>query len=65
MTFAQILKSIYKEYNVDFCFVADHLGIPDETVQDWEKGKTKPNAEEMKKFSEMFALPMHVLEKAL
>ena len=63
MKFSDILKLMYQEYNVDFCYVADHMGIPDEIVQDWEAGKSRPTEEEMKKFSDLFALPMKLLDE--
>ncbi len=62
MKFSEILRLMYQEYNVDFCYVADHLGIPDEKVQEWEEEKSRPTMDEMKKFSDLFALPMKLLE---
>ena len=63
MKFSDILKLMYQEYNVDFCYVADHMGIPDEIVQDWEADKSRPTEEEMKKFSDLFALPLKLLDE--
>lgn len=65
MKFPRILKAVYQTYSVDFCYVADHLGIEDDVVLQWEKGKTVPTEEELKKFSELFAIPYSVLEKSI
>lgn len=64
MKFSDILQSVYKEYNVDFCYVADHIGIPDEVVQDWEKEISRPTEDEMKKFSDLFAIPLKILNQS-
>lgn len=65
MTFQTILKAIYKAYNVDFCYVADNIGIDDEIVQSWEEGKSLPTKEELKKFSDLFAVPLKILEDSI
>lgn len=65
MTFQTILKAIYKAYNVDFCYVADNIGIDDEIVQSWEEGKSLPTKEELKKFSDLFAVPLKTLEDSI
>lgn len=63
--FKDILKAIYKQYSVDFCFVADNLGIDDEIVVEWEKGNKLPTEEELIKFSKMFAIPLSTLKKSI
>lgn len=65
ITFKDILKAIYKQYSVDFCFVADNLGIEDEIVQEWETGDKLPSEDELTKFSEMFAIPLPTLKKSI
>lgn len=65
MKFIEILKAVYSAYHVDFCYVADHIGVDDEVVLDWEKGIKSPTEEQLKKFSDLFAIPMSILEKYL
>lgn len=65
MTFQRILKSIYKEYNLDFCKVADSLHLDDDVVLAWEEGRLLPDNKQLKDFSEAYAIPLNVLEKSL
>lgn len=65
MKFVTVLKAVYREYGVDFCYVADHIGIDDEVVEGWENESSLPNREELKKFSELFAIPYSILEKTI
>lgn len=65
MTFAKILKAIYTTYHIDFCYVADQMGIPDEVVQSWEEGKSFPSEEQLKRFSAMFAVPLSTLKESI
>lgn len=65
MKFVAILKAVYREYGVDFCYVADHIGIDDEVVKNWEKEASYPNEEELKKFSDLFAIPYSALKKSI
>lgn len=63
--FVDILQTMYKTYNVDFCYVADSIGIDDDVVKEWEEEKRLPTKEELKKFSDLFAIPMDALEKSI
>lgn len=65
MTFVRILKSIYKQYNLDFCKVADSLHIDDEIVINWEKGTSVPTEKQLKDFSEAYAIPLKILEESI
>ena len=65
MTFVTILKAVYSTYHVDFCYVADHIGVDDEEVLRWEKGESKPDEHALHHFSEMFAIPMKTLLESL
>lgn len=65
ITFPDILKAIYREYHVDACYIADHLGLEDEEVERWEKGESVPSKEALKKFSDGFILPLKTLEEAV
>lgn len=65
MTFVDILHALYKAYSIDACFIADHMGLEDEEVEAWEKGKSFPTEEQLVKFSGMFAIPLNTLEKAV
>lgn len=60
-TFQELLKIIEKEYNFSACFIADHLGLEDEIVENWEQGKSIPNQEQAEKFADTFALPRKVV----
>lgn len=64
MKFVSILKAVYREYGVDFCYVADHIGVGDEVVMGWEMETSFPDEDELKKFSNLFAIPYSVLEKS-
>lgn len=61
MTFQTILRAIMNQYKVSCCYIADNMHIEDEVVEEWEKGTKVPDEEELKKFSDMFALPMKLL----
>ena len=52
-------------YHVDFCYVADHIGVDDEEVLRWERGQSKPDEHALHHFSEMFAIPMKTLLESL
>lgn len=65
MSFQTILKAIYKAYNVDFCYVADNIGIDDEIVQSWENGESIPDEKQLEKFSELFAVPLKTLKESI
>lgn len=65
MTFSTILKSIYKQYNLDFCKVADALGIEDDVVLSWEEGKSLPNEKQLQDFSDAYIIPMSILQKSI
>lgn len=64
MKFVDVLKAVYSTYHVDFCYIADYIGVDDEVVLNWEKGKP-PTEEQLKKFSDLFAIPVSILEKYL
>lgn len=64
MTFATILKAVLDEYHFTCCYVADNMHLEDEIVEDWLEGKSYPNDEQLKKFSEMFAIPYNTLKKS-
>ena len=51
MTFVTILKAVYSTYHVDFCYVADHIGVDDEEVLRWERGESKPDEHALHHFS--------------
>lgn len=65
MNFSTILKSIYKQYNLDFCKVADSLGLDDDIVLSWEKEKSIPNEIQLQKFSDAYIIPMSILKKSI
>ncbi len=60
-TFAELLKIIEREYSYDACFIADHLHLEDEIVEDWEKGNSFPDSEKAEEFADMFALPCNLV----
>lgn len=65
MTFPSILKALYKTYSIDACFIADHLSIPDEEVEAWEKEESLPAPKQVEKLSAMFAVPEKTLQSAI
>lgn len=65
MTFSTILKSIYKQYNLDFCSVADSLGLDDEVVLSWQENKSFPTDEQLQKFSDAYIIPISILKKSI
>lgn len=65
MKFVEILQAIYDTYNVDACYVADNLQIEDDVVLKWETTELVPSDEELKKFSELFAIPLKTLQNSL
>jgi hypothetical protein len=65
ITFQEILSALKEQYSFSNCYIADNIGVEDEIVDLWEAGKAVPNAEQIRKFSECFALPVQIIQTAI
>lgn len=65
MTFSAILKAIKKQYPIENDHLAEHLHTDEETIEKWEKGEAYPSHHQLEHFSEIFALPMSILEDSI
>jgi len=64
MTFPSLLKTLLKTYSMDACYLADHLGLPDERVEDWLEGRKLPTPKEQEDLASGFALPLSLVQSS-
>lgn len=64
MKFNQILRTLFTTYNIDKEHFAEHLHTDAATVDKWLKGKELPSHHQLEHISDMYILPMKVLEES-
>ena len=65
ITFKKILLSLYNQYNLDYCKLADSLHLDDEVVLAWENGTLLPTEEELQMLSDAYIVPLKLLKESL
>lgn len=65
MTFAAIFQAIKKQYAIENNHLAKHLHTNEKTVDAWERGDALPSHHQLEHFSEMYALPLSLLEDSV
>lgn len=65
ISFKRILLSLYNQYNLDYCKLADSLHLDDEIVLGWENGTISPTDEQLQMLSDAYIVPLKLLKESL
>lgn len=65
MTFASILEALIRSYHIDKKHLAEHLETDEKTVDEWLEGKSVPSHHQLEHISDMYILPLNLLEDSV
>ena len=65
MKFASILEALIQAYHIDKKDLADHLDTDEKTIDSWLSGDDIPTHHQLKHLSDMYILPMKLLEDSI
>lgn len=64
MKFNIILQTLFDSYKIDKEHFAEHLHTDVETVDKWLEGKEVPTHHQLEHISDMYIMPMKILEES-
>ncbi len=65
MKFATILEALIRSYHIDKGHLAKHLETDEKTIDDWLQGNSVPSHHQLEHLSDMYIMPLDLLEKSV